>query len=193
VGIAGLVGVPLGLLGGYRGGLTDSVIMRVMDALLAFPGIILALAIVTVLGPGFVNAMIAIGIVAIPGFARIVRASTLSVKEQEFVVATRALGASDLYIMLRVILPNCLSPLLVKISISYAAAILTETTLAFLGLGVPPPTPSWGAMLDTGRKYLTETPWYSVSAGAAIFLAVLSLNLLGDGLRDFFDPRLRGH
>ncbi|HVC33344.1 MAG TPA: ABC transporter permease [Chloroflexota bacterium] len=191
VGIAASTGIPLGLIGGYRGGLTDAVIMRVMDALLAFPGIILALAIISALGPGLVNAMIAIGIVSIPGFARITRASVLSVKEEEFVVAARAIGAADFYVMFRVLLPNCLSPLLVKTSVSFAGAILTEAALAFLGLGVPPPTPSWGAMLDTGRQYLDQTPWYSFSAGAAIFLAVLGMNLLGDGLRDALDPRLR--
>jgi peptide/nickel transport system permease protein len=166
--------------------------MRLLDGVLAFPSVILALAIMAVLGPSLFNAMVAIGIVSIPAFARVVRGSVLSLKEQEFVEAARASGATDLYLMQRVLLPNCLSPLLVQISISFAAAILVEAALSFLGLGIQPPTPSWGAMLDTGRKYLDQTPWYSISAGGAIFLTVLSLNLLGDGLRDALDPRLHG-
>jgi peptide/nickel transport system permease protein len=190
--IAASVGTTLGLLGGYLGGPVDAVIMRVMDGLLAFPSIILALAIVTALGPGLGNAMLAIGIVTIPNFARIVRGSVLSLKEKEFVEAARASGATSRYVMLSVLLPNCLSPLLVQASVSFANAILTEAALSFLGLGVQPPTPSWGAMLDAGRKYLDQTAWYSFSAGAAIFLSVLSLNLVGDGLRDALDPRLQG-
>jgi ABC-type dipeptide/oligopeptide/nickel transport system permease subunit len=181
----------LGLLGGHFGGTVDSVIMRVLDGVLAFPSIILALAIVTALGPGLGNAMLAIGVVTIPNFARIVRGSVLSLKQKEFVEAARASGATAPYVMLRVLLPNCLSPLLVQASVSFANAILTEAALSFLGLGVQPPTPSWGAMLDAGRKYLDQTGWYSFSAGAAIFLAVLSLNLVGDGLRDALDPRLQ--
>jgi len=189
--IAATTGTLLGLLGGYVGGVADSAIMRVLDGLLAFPSIILALAIITALGPGIGNAMLAIGIVTIPNFARIVRASVLSMKQKEFVEAARASGATARYIMLRVLLPNCLSPLLVQASVSFANAILTEAALSFLGLGVQPPTASWGAMLDTGRKYLDQTGWYSFSAGAAIFVAVLSLNLVGDGLRDALDPRLQ--
>jgi ABC-type dipeptide/oligopeptide/nickel transport system permease subunit len=165
--------------------------MRALDGVLAFPAIILALAIITALGPSAGNAMIAIGIVSIPTFARITRGNVLSLKEKEFVEASRASGATSPYLMLRVLLPNCVSPLLVQASVAFANAILTEAALSFLGLGVQPPTPSWGSMLDTGRKYLTQTPWYSLSAGAAIFLAVLSLNLLGDGLRDALDPRSR--
>jgi peptide/nickel transport system permease protein len=189
--IAATAGTLFGLLGGYVGGTTDSVIMRVLDGLLAFPSIVLALAIITALGPGIGNAMLAIGIVTIPNFARIVRGSVLSMKQKEFVEAARASGATARYIMVRVLLPNCLSPLLVQASVSFANAILTEAALSFLGLGVQPPTPSWGVMLDTGRKYLDQTGWYSFSAGAAIFLAVLSLNLVGDGLRDALDPRLQ--
>jgi peptide/nickel transport system permease protein len=192
VGIAASIGILLGLLGGYYGGLADSLIMRALDGLLAFPAVILALAIMTVLGPSLGNAMIAIGIVSIPTFARIARGSVLSLREKEFVEAARVGGATDRYLMLRVLLPNCLSPLLVQVSVSFANAILTEAALSFLGLGIQPPTPSWGAMLDSGRKYLDQTPWYSFSAGASIFLVVLSLNLLGDGLRDALDPRLRG-
>jgi peptide/nickel transport system permease protein len=153
--------------------------------------VLLALAIISALGPSPGNAMIAIGIVSIPTFARITRGTVLALKQKEFVEAARACGATAPYLMLRVLLPNCLSPLLVQASIAFANAILTEAALSFLGLGVQPPTPSWGSMLDTGRKYLDQTPWYSFSAGAAIFLAVLSLNLVGDGLRDALDPRIR--
>jgi ABC-type dipeptide/oligopeptide/nickel transport system permease subunit len=191
VGIAASLGIPLGLGAAYYGGRTDSLIMRALDGLLAFPSIILALAIMSTLGPSLGNVMIAIGVVSIPTFARITRGSVLALKEKEFVEAARASGATDWYLMFRVLLPNCLSPLLVQVSVSFAGAILTEAALSFLGLGIRPPTPSWGAMLDTGRKYLDQTPWYSFSAGAAIFLAVLSLNLLGDGLRDALDPRLQ--
>lgn len=191
VGIAATAGILLGLASAFYGGLVDSLVMRALDGVLAFPAIILALAIITALGPSAVNAMIAIGIVSIPTFARITRGNVLSLKEKEFVEASRAAGATSPYLMLRVLLPNCISPLLVQASVAFANAILTEAALSFLGLGVQPPTPSWGSMLDTGRKYLTQTPWYSFSAGAAIFLAVLSLNLLGDGLRDAFDPRSR--
>ncbi|HEY1294812.1 MAG TPA: ABC transporter permease [Chloroflexota bacterium] len=189
--IAAVGGVTLGLIAGFFGRTVDAVIMRCMDAILAFPAIILALAIISALGPSPVNAMIAIGIVTIPSFARITRGSLLSLKEREFVEASRASGASNTHLMFRVLLPNTLSPILVQCSIAFANAILTEAALSFLGLGVQPPTPSWGSMLDFGRKYLTQTPWYSVSAGAAIFAAVLALNLLGDGLRDALDPRLR--
>jgi len=192
VGVAATIGIVLGLSGGYYGGLADSLIMRGLDGLLAFPAVILALAIMTVLGPSLVNATIAIGIVSIPTFARITRGSILSLREKEFVEAARVSGATDRYLMARVLLPNCLSPLLVQASVGFANAILTEAALSFLGLGIQPPTPSWGAMLDSGRKYLDQTPWYSFSAGAAIFLVVLSLNLLGDGLRDALDPRLQG-
>jgi peptide/nickel transport system permease protein len=191
VGIAATAGILLGLVSAFYGGVVDSLVMRALDGVLAFPAIILALAIITALGPSAGNAMIAIGIVSIPTFARITRGNVLALREKEFVEASRAAGATSAYLMLRVLLPNCLSPLLVQASVAFANAILTEAALSFLGLGVQPPTPSWGSMLDTGRKYLTQTPWYSFSAGAAIFAAVLSLNLLGDGLRDALDPRSR--
>jgi ABC-type dipeptide/oligopeptide/nickel transport system permease subunit len=135
--------------------------------------------------------MIAIGIVSIPSFARITRGSVLSLKEREFVEAARACGAKLGYLIFRTILPNSISPLLVQLTVGFADAILTEAALSFLGLGVPPPTPSWGSMLETGRRYLTQTAWYSTTAGAAVFLAVLSVNLIGDGLRDALDPRLQ--
>jgi peptide/nickel transport system permease protein len=191
VAVALTSGAALGLVAAFYGGRVDAVIMRLLDALLAFPGIILALAIVAVLGPSLLNVMLAVGIVAIPGYGRITRGAVLAIRAREFVEAGRALGATDRYLMLKVILPNCVSPLLVQASIGFANAILAETTLSFLGVGLQPPTPSWGAMLDTGRKYLGQTSWYSISAGAAIFTAVLSLNLLGDGLRDALDPRLQ--
>ena len=191
VSIALTAGVAFGLIAAFYGGRVDDIIMRLLDALLAFPGMILALAIVAVLGPSLFNVMLAVGIVAIPGYGRITRGAVLAIREKEFVEAGRALGATDLYLMWKVILPNCVSPLLVQASIGFANAILAETTLSFLGVGLQPPTPSWGAMLDTGRKYLGQTAWYSLSAGAAIFTAVLSLNLLGDGLRDALDPRLQ--
>lgn len=192
VAIAATVGTALGLFAGYYGGFPGTMIMRGVDGLLAFPAIILAMALIATLGPSMVNAAIAIGIVFIPAFARLAQASALSLKGREFVEAARASGATDRYVLARVLLPNHLSPLLVQISVSFANAILTEAALSFLGLGVLPPTPSWGAMLDTGRKYLDQTPWYSVASGGAILVAVLGLNLLGDGLRDVFDPRLRG-
>jgi peptide/nickel transport system permease protein len=184
-------GVTLGLVASFYGSWLDSCIMRVLDALLAFPGIILALAIVAVLGPNLFNVMIAVGVVAIPVYGRITRGAVLGVREKEFVEAARASGATNARMMWRTILPNCLSPLLVQASVGFANAILAEAALSFLGVGLQPPMPSWGAMLDTGRKYLAQTGWYSFSAGAAIFLAVLSLNLLGDGLRDALDPRLQ--
>jgi ABC-type dipeptide/oligopeptide/nickel transport system permease subunit len=191
MGLAAGVGTLLGLIGGYYGGWTDTTVMRSMDGLLAFPALILALAIVTALGPSLLNVMIAIGIVSIPAFARLIRGSVLALKEREFVEAARAGGATGGYVMFRTILPNCLSPLLVQMTVGFANAILAEAALSFLGLGVRPPTPSWGAMLDMGRRFLTQTGWYSMSAGAAVFVAVLSLNLVGDGLRDALDPRLR--
>jgi peptide/nickel transport system permease protein len=191
VGLAAAVGILLGLIGAYLGGAVDTAIMRSMDGLLAFPAIVLALAIVTALGPSLLNLMIAIGVVSIPSFARIVRGSVLVLKEREFVEATRACGATDSYLMFRTVLPNCLSPVLVQLTVGFADAILTEAALSFLGLGVRPPTASWGAMLDMGRRFVTQTPWYSMTAGAAVFLAVLSLNLVGDGLRDALDPRLQ--
>jgi ABC-type dipeptide/oligopeptide/nickel transport system permease subunit len=191
VAIAAVAGTLLGLIGAFLGGRVDTVIMRMVDGLMAFPAIILALAVVTALGPSLRSAMIAIGIVSIPAFARIIRSSVLALKEREFVEAARACGATSGYLMFRTVLPNCLSPLLVQVTVAFANAILTEAALAFLGLGVRPPTPSWGAMLDMGRRFLTQTAWYSTTAGAAVFIAVLSLNLVGDGLRDALDPRLQ--
>ncbi len=184
-----LVGVTLGLISGYYGGKIDTFINRSLDALLAFPSIILALAVMAMLGPNIYNAMIAIGVVSIPIFARITRNNVLSIKEKEFVEASRSMGAGDGRIMSLVILPNCLSPLLVQFSLTFATAVLTEAALSFLGLGVQPPTPSLGSMLNAGKNFLSQAPLYSIISGGFVFLTVMCLNLLGDGLRDLFDPR----
>lgn len=191
VGISLLIGVSLGLVAGYRAGWLDEVIMRVMDGLLAFPALVLALAITAALGPSLRNAMIAIGIVGIPGFARLVRGQVLSLRAQEFVEAARAAGLDDGRIILRHIAPSTLAPIIVHASLRVAFAVLAEAGLSFLGLGTQPPTPSWGAMLNVGREYLEMAPWLSLAPGAAIFLTTLSFNFVGDGLRDAADPRLR--
>lgn len=192
VGLSLVVGVALGLVAGYRGGWLDEVIMRVMDGLLAFPALVLALAITAALGPSLRNAMLAIGIVGIPSFARLVRGQVLSLRAQEFVEAARAGGAGDGRIVLRHIVPSTLAPIIVHASLRVAFGVLAEAGLSFLGLGTQPPTPSWGAMLNTGREYLEMAPWLSIAPGAAIFVTTLSFNFLGDGLRDAADPRLRG-
>ncbi len=191
IGIAAAAGVSVGLAAGFLGGRIDGLIMRVMDALLAFPAILLAIALMAVLGPSLENAMIAIGIISIPAFARITRANVLSLREQEFVEAARALGGGGLYLALVVILPNCLSPIIVQASLGVGNAILVEAALSFLGLGVQPPEPSWGSMLAFGRSLLGQAPWYATFSGLAIFVTVLALNFLGDGLREALDPRLR--
>jgi len=191
IGIAAVAGVSLGLAAGFLGGRTDGLIMRVMDALLAFPAILLAIALMAVLGPSLENAMIAIGIISIPAFARITRANVLSLREKEFVEAARALGGSGLYLAAVVILPNCLSPIIVQASLGVGNAILVEAALSFLGLGVQPPEPSWGSMLAFGRSLLGQAPWYATFSGLSIFVTVLALNFLGDGLREALDPRLR--
>ena len=188
----GLVGGGLiGLVSGYSGGITDLLLMRVVDALLAFPGLILAIAIVAALGPGLRNAMIAIGIVAIPLYARLVRASVLQLKQMDFVLATRSIGASPLRIVLRHLIPNLLNPIIVQASLSAGFAILAEATLSFLGLGAQLPTPDWGQMINAGASFLTNDPWLAIVPGAAISITVYSFNLLGDSLRDALDPRLR--
>ena len=185
-----IIGTVLGALGGYFGGWVDNVIIRVMDVLLAFPSLLLAIAIVTVLGPGLINALLAIGIVSIPAYARVVRASVLSVREMDYVSATRALGASNMRILFMRILPNALTPLIVQGTLGIATAILDAAALSFLGLGAQPPTPEWGAMLGAERNQVFTAPHLVFLPGAAIALTVLSFNLLGDGLRDALDPRL---
>jgi peptide/nickel transport system permease protein len=189
--IAAAIGIPLGLLAGYYGGWLESVAMRAMDTLLAFPAVLLAIFIVAVLGPSLNNAILAVGIIYIPAFARVTRANTLSIREKEFVEAARCLGASDLRVMLRSILPNTLSPLVVQFSLGVGYAMLVEAGLSFLGLGVQPPTAAWGQMVGLARNFITLTPWLITFPGLAIFLAVLAFNFLGDGLREVMDPRLR--
>ena len=185
-----VIGTLLGALAGYAGGWIDNVIMRFMDVLLAFPALLLAIAIVTVLGPDLVNALIAIGIVSIPAYARVVRASVLSIKEQDFVAASRALGASPMHILFYRVLPNALTPLIVQGTLGIASAILDSAALSFLGLGAQPPTPEWGAMLGAERGQVFTAPHLVFFPGIAIMLTVLGFNLLGDGLRDALDPRL---
>ncbi len=185
--IGGMVGVPLGLLGGFAGGLTDAMIMRVLDFLLAVPAILLAMVIIAILGPGSFNAMLAVGVVSIPSFARLTRASTLTLKEREFVVATRALGVGPVYLMFRTILLNALTPIVVQIAVTAAVAMLLEAALSFLGLGTQPPAPSWGSMLNNGRSFLHQAPWYGLFPGIAITLSVLSLNALADTLQAVVD------
>ena len=191
IGLALVVGVALGLASGYRGGAVDAVISRALDGLLAFPAIVLAIALMAVLGPSLYNAMLAIGIIYVPAFARITRANVLSLREQEFVEAARALGAPDRYVVLRAILPNCLSAIIVQTSLGVGYAILVEASLSFLGLGIQPPDPSWGSMLSQGRNFLHQAWWFATFPGLAIFLTVLGLNFVGDGLREALDPRLR--
>jgi peptide/nickel transport system permease protein len=190
VSFAIFIGTVLGALAGYFGGWTDNIIMRVMDVLLAFPSLLLAIAIVTMLGPGLINALLAIGIVSIPSYARVVRASVLSVREMDFVSATRALGGNSFQILFKRILPNALTPLIVQGTLGIATAILDAAALSFLGLGAQPPTPEWGSMLGAERNQVFTSPHLVFYPGVAIILTVLSFNLLGDGLRDALDPRL---
>ncbi|MCC6190258.1 MAG: ABC transporter permease [Anaerolineales bacterium] len=190
VSFAIVIGVLLGALAGYAGGWADNVIMRLMDVLLAFPALLLAIAIVSVLGPGLRNALIAIGIVSIPAYARVVRASVLSIKEQDFIAASRALGASPWHILFLRVLPNALTPLIVQGTLGIASAILDAAALSFLGLGAQPPTPEWGSMLGQERNQVFTAPHLVFFPGVAIMLTVLGFNLLGDGLRDALDPRL---
>jgi peptide/nickel transport system permease protein len=190
VGIAVSLGVTLGLVSGYIGGWIDDIIMRFIDSVQAFPGLILALAITAALGPSIGNAMIAIGFVSTPGIARLTRGQTLSVRERDFVAAARVIGVSPVAIMARHIWPNVTAPIIVQSTLLMAGAIVTEASLSFLGVGVQPPTPSWGAMLRTGSQYLEVAPWLALAPGAAIFLTVLAFNFVGDGLRRALDPRL---
>jgi peptide/nickel transport system permease protein len=189
--IALVVGVSLGLLGAFYGGRADNLIMRAMDVLLAFPYILLAIAVVAILGPGLLNAMIAIGIVYIPLYARVARGSVLSVRARDYVEAARALGASDLRVMLQHVLPNTMAPIIVTMTLCIGTAIIDTAGLSFLGLGTQPPTPDWGNMLAAGRSYVIDSPWIATFPGLAILVTVLAFNLLGDALRDAFDPRLR--
>ncbi|WP_116996992.1 ABC transporter permease [Desertimonas flava] len=189
VGIALGLGVPIGLVAGFYGGLADGALMRLMDIVFSFPAILLAIAIVAVRGPGLLNAMIAIGIVYMPIFARITRGSVISVRNEVYVRAARSLGASGPRIMRRHVLPNVVGPIIVQTSLSLAFAILSEAALSFLGLGVQPPQPSWGRMLADGRGFMKQAPWIGIFPGLAIVATVMAFNLVGDGLRDALDPR----
>ena len=191
VGFALMTGVSIGLLAGYHGGWIDDALVLLVDALWSFPTLVLALAIAASLGPGLTNAMLAIGFVFTPVFARLVRGQTLSVRERDFVMAARALGAGSGRVMLRHIWPNVTPPIIVQTSLLVASAIVVEAALSFLGLGIEPPTASWGSMLKAGYQYMQQAPWLSFAPGTAIFVTVLAFNLLGDGLRRGLDPRLR--
>ena len=191
VSFATVVGVPVGLASGYFGGTLDAVIMRVVDFMLSVPSIVLAMVIVAVAGPNAVNAMIAVAIITTPGMARMARANTLAEKKKDYIEAARCLGASDGHIMFRAILPNTLTPIIVLIALSAAAAVLLESSLSFLGLGTQAPAPSWGTLLNTGRGYMYLNPWYGFFPGLLITLLVLSLNNLADVVRDLLDPETR--
>jgi peptide/nickel transport system permease protein len=191
VAFAFVVGVTIGVISGYRGGLLDAVLMRVVDVMFAFPVLLLALAIVAILAPGSATTILAIGIVYTPIFARVARASTLSVRVEPFVAVSRTLGTGHLYMLGRHILPNIAGPVIVQTSVSLAFAILSEAALSFLGLGIQPPEPSWGRMLFDAQGFVQRAWWMGVFPGAAIFATVLAFNLLGDGLRDVLDPKQR--
>lgn len=191
VSIGLIVGVSVGVIGGYFGGKIDAVIVMLTDAMLAFPSILLALAVIAVLGPGLRNVMIAVGISSIPRYARLARSTTLSLREELYVEGARAIGAGSTRIMLRHIIPNIIGPIVVLATLSLPTAILTAAGLSYLGLGAQPPTPEWGLLVSDGRKYLRHAWWISTFPGIAIMITVLSVNLLGDGLRDANDPRLR--
>src|SRR6516164_4793266 len=187
--MAGLVSVSLGLVSGYLGGAVDGLLMRMIDAMLAIPFLILAIALAAFLGPNLTNAMIAIGVAQTPIFTRLTRGQVLAVKHEDYIEAARAVGNSHCRIVLRHILPNVLAPILVQATLAIAAAIIAEAALSFLGLGQQPPAPSWGSMLNIATHFISQAPWMAVWPGLAIFSLVLSFNLLGDGLRDALDPR----
>jgi peptide/nickel transport system permease protein len=184
------VGLILGLTAGYLGGWVDMLIGRLFDIILSFPTILLALAIIAILGPSLMNVIIAIGITTVPNYGRVLRGAMIAVRKREFMQASEAFGASSLYVLTRHALPNVLPPVIVVSSLGIATAILVEATLSFLGLGVPPPTATWGSIINDGKQYLDIAPWISTLAGVAIVIAVLGFSLLGDGLRDVLDPRL---
>ncbi|HAK46441.1 MAG TPA: diguanylate cyclase [Spirochaeta sp.] len=191
VGIALVFGILIGVISGYYGGWLDRIVMRLIDIMLAFPYVLLTIVIVAILGPSLTNAMIAIGISQIPQYVRMVRASVLAEKEADYVTAERSLGASDLELMFRSILPNCLAPISVQATLGVGEAILSSAALSFLGLGAQPPTPEWGLMIASSREFITTAWWIVTFPGIATLLAVLGFNLFGDGLRDMLDPKLR--
>jgi len=190
VGITSAVGIMLGMIAGYYGGILDEIIMRMVDIMLAFPGIILALAIAGALGPGLFNVMIALAIVGWTGYARVVRGVVLSVKEKEYVESARALGVGDWYIITRHILPSCVAPIIVIATLGMAYVILAAAALSFLGLGAQPPTPEWGSMLNNGKNFMRTAPYLTIFPGLAIMITILAFNFIGDGLRDALDPRV---
>ena len=192
VGIAAVLGMGLGLIAGYFGGWIDVMIMRIIDALMALPPLVLMLAISTVLGAGLKNILLSIGITMMPAYARLMRGQVMNVKENDFVTAAYSLGANDGRIMLKHIVPNCFPPLLVLITLNLGVAIIMEASLSFMGVGIPQPTASWGAMVSIGYKYLITNPLFALTPGIAILLVVVAFNMVGDGLRDALDPRLRG-
>jgi ABC-type dipeptide/oligopeptide/nickel transport system permease subunit len=192
VGLAAGIGVPLGLLSGYLGGWLDEILMRFVDAWIAFPGLILLLAIVSILGGGILNVMVAIGLSSFPVYARLIRAQTLSVKERDYILATRTLGAGTLRLVARHILPNTIQPVIVQGSLLVGAAVLAEAGLSFLGIGINPPEATWGVTIQEGFPVIRLNPWPAVAPGIALILFTLATNFLGDRLRDVLDPRLRG-
>ncbi|MFZ4614592.1 MAG: ABC transporter permease [Rectinemataceae bacterium] len=189
--IAGTVSINLGLVSGYLGGWVDNLIMRIMDVFLAFPHILLVISIVAILGPGLTTVLIALGVSYVPGATRFVRGTVLAVKDRDYIVAARVLGASDAYIMFTQVLPNILAPVIIYSTLGLGSAIMATAGLSYIGLGAQPPSPEWGAMLNAARSYIREAWWLTFFPGLAIFIAVLCINLLGDGLRDALDPRLR--
>ena len=190
--VAVAIGVPVGLVSGYLGGIFDEAVMRIVDAVMALPALVLALTIAAVLGPGIWNATIAIAVVAAPTYTRLVRGQVLSVKENDYVLAAQSIGAPTWVILMRHVLPNAFSPVIVQASLGVGFAIILEASLSFIGLGAQPPTPSWGSMVQVGFQYLEIAPWFVLVPATAIFLAVLGFNMLGDGLRDTLDPRSHG-
>ena len=186
-----LVGVPLGAVAGYYGGRTETLIMRVADVFSAIPSILMAVVVVSVLGNGTINLMIAVGISSVPNFVRTTRAAVLTVRNEEYIEAARALGKSNLYIIFMHVLPNCLSPILVLTTLRVASAIITASSLSFLGLGISPPTPEWGSLLNAGKQFIRRYSYLTLFPGLAIMITVLSFNMVGDGLRDAMDPKLK--
>jgi len=190
--LAGIIGIFLGMVAGYAGGLTSNIIMRIMDALMGFPMILLAIVVSTVLGGGLLNVIIALSVATMPGYARVMHGLTLSIKENDYILAEKSLGAKSFRSMIAHILPNAFPSMLVLLTLQLGSMILGEAGLSFLGVGINPPTPAWGSMVSDGQRYLLQEPWLSIAPGVAIMLVVFAFNLVGDGLRDALDPRLRG-
>lgn len=186
-----VVGVALGTLSGYFGGAVDSVIMRIMDILMAFPSFLLALAIISALGPGMINVMIAIGIFSVPTFSRVSRSAVIAIKHKEYIEAAQSMGAAHLFIIVKHIIPNSIAPIIILTTLRIATAILTASGLSFLGMGAQPPTPEWGAMLNAGKEYIRTAPYLCMVPGLAIMFVVLAFNMVGDGLRDALDPKMK--